>query len=753
LPTIKDVAKAAGVSHGTVSNVLNGYKSVTSDSVKRVEAALKALGYQPNLKARSMRSSRTNCLGVLLPNITDNIYIRLYNGIERIASEAGYSVSLYISNGSPETEEKLLLRMQRQRVDGAVILTCMPGKTEIFDQLLKSGTQMVFVRRKLAGMKGKTFLGIDERRAIRAITTGLLNEGFSGIILLTGRKTFSNEKDCIRGFKEALASFSEKQPAGCLTAQSTADGKESAFRTAVRLLYGETKPQAFITTCPEYAEGIQAAVRMFNLDTPVLTLDNDSWIHTALHYPVIRIAQQYYRLGEETAKKLLMMLEKSQPAKTIILPARPVPVMRLSGRSTRKKSSAAFILQKNKKPLRVLMLENTSSTAARMMKSVFTAETGIPVEIDALPYESMYDAVMGGGAADVVQINIPWIEEAVRRGVIIPLDTLIGMDSGIRSAFSPEILKRHGLCEGILYAVPFLIGTQLLFYRKDLFNDLRVRRLYYEKNKTALEVPATWRDYDKVAEFFTRAFNPESPVLYGTTLGGPSGSYCCIPRLWEAGISLFQEPPPSGGKNARAFLETLEDTLGQYARAFDYADPAAIKWNQAGQAKQFCRGSAAMMVIYQAHFADHVYQHESTIYRENIGFAPLPNRTSVLGGWSLGISAGSVMREKARCFLEWICRDANSVPYNILGGSIPSKIAFNSCEMRETYPWLTPAFDGALGTRSLIDNRIQWISQWEFECLIEEVLYKLVRHKITAKTAAENIQKKLAEIKKRSEIF
>jgi hypothetical protein len=71
--------------------------------------------------------------------------------------------------------------------------------------------------------------------------------------------------------------------------------------------------------------------------------------------------------------------------------------------------------------------------------------------------------------------------------------------------------------------------------------------------------------------------------------------------------------------------------------------------------------------------------------------------------------------------------------------------------MRETYPWLSPAFDGALGTRSMIDNGIQWISQWEFEYIIEDILNKLVRRKITAKTATEAIQKKLDEIKKRNE--
>jgi ABC-type glycerol-3-phosphate transport system substrate-binding protein len=408
------------------------------------------------------------------------------------------------------------------------------------------------------------------------------------------------------------------------------------------------------------------------------------------------------------------------------------------------------------------MLENASSVAAQLMKSVFTKETGIQVEIDTLPYESMYDATIGGCGSDrydIMQINIPWINEAIRRGIIMPLDNLIQKDSVIYSVFSPGILERHGLFGGTLYTVPFMIGTQLLFYRKDLFNDLRIRRLYYEKNKAALEVPVTWQDYDRAAEFFTRKYNPESPVPYGTTMGGVNGFYCWILRLWEAGVSFFQEDSEKAdGFNtasrthlsASDFVKKAEDTLTRYVQAFNFTDPDAKNWDQVDQANQFCKGNSAMMVIYQAHFADHVYQHESNVSKKNIGFAPLPSRTSVLGGWSLGVRAGGAMYEEARCFLEWICRDANSIPYNILGGSIPSNIVFNSFEMRETYPWLSPALDGAQDTRGMIDSGVHWISQWEFECAAESILNQLIHNQITAKTAVEELQKKLADIKKRA---
>ncbi|MDR1352683.1 MAG: LacI family transcriptional regulator, partial [Treponema sp.] len=326
MPTIKDVAKLAGVSLGTVSNVINGYESVKSDIVKRVETAIKDLGYQPNLKAQSMRNSRSGYIGVLLPNITDNIYIRIYNGVERIASRNGYTIVLHISNGSPEIEEILLSRMQQQRIDGAVIITCMPDKTDTFEQLAGSDIKLVFVRRMPGNLKGMVFFGIDEKKAVYDAALNLVKAGFSEIALLSGRVEYSNEKDCILGYKEAMAAADGRSRRKIV--ESIGGGKENAFRTAVRWIHEETGLQAIITTCPEYAMGILSAVEIFRMEKPplILSLDNNNWGPAASSTPeLIKIFQQYDRLGEKAAEKLLAIIksaDKSKGKKTF-LPAEP----------------------------------------------------------------------------------------------------------------------------------------------------------------------------------------------------------------------------------------------------------------------------------------------------------------------------------------------------------------------------------------------------------------------------------------------
>ena len=92
--TIKDVAARAGVSFTTVSHVLNGTRRVSEESRWRVERAVAELGYVPSALARSLKTSETHVLGVLVPNITNPFFAELMRGVEDAARGQGYSVFL-----------------------------------------------------------------------------------------------------------------------------------------------------------------------------------------------------------------------------------------------------------------------------------------------------------------------------------------------------------------------------------------------------------------------------------------------------------------------------------------------------------------------------------------------------------------------------------------------------------------------------------------------------------------------------------
>ena len=92
MSTIKDVARMAGVSVGTVSNFMTGAKTVSPEMAKQIQSAIDELGYRPNSYAKNLRTNNNLEIGVILPNTYDQYYSFLLAGLERDLKQAGYYV-------------------------------------------------------------------------------------------------------------------------------------------------------------------------------------------------------------------------------------------------------------------------------------------------------------------------------------------------------------------------------------------------------------------------------------------------------------------------------------------------------------------------------------------------------------------------------------------------------------------------------------------------------------------------------------
>ncbi|HFV4713252.1 TPA: LacI family DNA-binding transcriptional regulator, partial [Escherichia coli] len=84
MPTIKDIARIAGVSHGTVSNVLNGRGNVSVEKIEAVQRAAQEVGYQLNAQAQSLRASKSQGVALILPGINAERYYQLYRGLHQV---------------------------------------------------------------------------------------------------------------------------------------------------------------------------------------------------------------------------------------------------------------------------------------------------------------------------------------------------------------------------------------------------------------------------------------------------------------------------------------------------------------------------------------------------------------------------------------------------------------------------------------------------------------------------------------------
>ena len=124
-PTMKDVAREAGVSLATVSKVINGI-SVREASRLRVEAAIKKLGYRLNAYARALKTNKTYCVAVVLPSLKHPFFAHLVDELTACLMKRGYICQLMITNYDSEAEQKCFSLVRSSKSDGVIALTYSP---------------------------------------------------------------------------------------------------------------------------------------------------------------------------------------------------------------------------------------------------------------------------------------------------------------------------------------------------------------------------------------------------------------------------------------------------------------------------------------------------------------------------------------------------------------------------------------------------------------------------------------------------
>src|SRR5437867_2692893 len=134
-PTLKDVARTAGVSAATVSHVLNGTRFVSDVTQRRVRRAVDELRYEVNSVAQSLARNRSHVIGLIISDIANPYFTALVRGVEDVAQRAGYSVILCNTLEDPAKEIGYLRLLHQKRVDG-VLLAPSGIRHEYLDQLV-----------------------------------------------------------------------------------------------------------------------------------------------------------------------------------------------------------------------------------------------------------------------------------------------------------------------------------------------------------------------------------------------------------------------------------------------------------------------------------------------------------------------------------------------------------------------------------------------------------------------------------------
>lgn len=202
VPSIRDVARLAGVSHQTVSRVLNDHPSIRPETRKRVEDAIAVLDYKPNLAARALVTSRSRTIGVLSATIGEFGPTSSIASIEDAARAEGYSVTtLNLPGTTPEAIGDAIRQLGREQVSGIVALA---PQVRVFNVLRGMAVGVPLVSLQAASGSDGFTISADQVAGARAVTEHLIELGHTDILHLAGPQDWIEAESRMRGYLEAL---------------------------------------------------------------------------------------------------------------------------------------------------------------------------------------------------------------------------------------------------------------------------------------------------------------------------------------------------------------------------------------------------------------------------------------------------------------------------------------------------------------------------------------------------------------------
>jgi LacI family transcriptional regulator len=332
VPTIRDVAKRAGVAPTTVSRVVNNSGYVSDATRDRVETAIQELGYVPNRLARSLRLKRTHTLALVVSDITNPFWTTVVRGVEDAAQAAGFNVILCNTDESEAKQEQYLDVLLQKRVDG-ILLVPACASAELVDWIRNQTIPVVVLDRRVDGAQVDTVRGDSEDGAYRLVRH-LISLGHQHIAVLSGPRDVSTAEDRVAGYRRALAEDGlQVQPAWV---QYGAFSQASGYDMARRVLASSPSPTALFAVNNFIAVGAFRALQEVGLRVPedVSVVSFDGLTSELVIEPFLTVADQpAHEMGQRAAELLLARLSGSAPNgyQKVVLPVK-VTIRRSSGR-------------------------------------------------------------------------------------------------------------------------------------------------------------------------------------------------------------------------------------------------------------------------------------------------------------------------------------------------------------------------------------------------------------------------------------
>lgn len=304
MATIKQVALAAGVSFTTVSHVLNNTRPVSADARSRVLAAVEQLHYVPSALARSLRSSTTGTIGLIIPNNTNPYFSEVARGIEDSCYAAGYSVILCNSDDDPAKQRDYLNVLLTKRCDGVIMAALAASDSEM---LRKMKVPVVLIDRAPKDV-AIDVVAVDNGAGGMLAARHLMDLGRRRIACIAGPQDITISRERMEGLRIGLGGAGlALAPELCAYADFRSGGGYAAAMDLLTLPEGE-RPDGLFCCNDLMAIGALRAAAELKLNVPadlaVVGFD-DIDLARFVHPPLTSVAQNSRALGRITAETLL----------------------------------------------------------------------------------------------------------------------------------------------------------------------------------------------------------------------------------------------------------------------------------------------------------------------------------------------------------------------------------------------------------------------------------------------------------------
>jgi len=273
---IQDVARRAGVSPSTVSNLLNGRtERMRPETLERVQRAIAQLGYSPNRTARHLKTGRVEMIGVIVPSVANPFYGEFASCVERAALKAGYQILLGNSERDPERERRYAEELWSHGIRGVIFGSSLLALTHLAS-LVEHGLSIVAFDRQAQSADDLPIdsVSVDNVLAARLATEHLLKLGHRRIGFVTGPLRTVNRLGRLEGYQQALREFGVALEHDLIWEKALekgfgdTEGVELGRSGARELLSKPTRPTAFLAINDMYAFGAYAGARDVGLRVP-----------------------------------------------------------------------------------------------------------------------------------------------------------------------------------------------------------------------------------------------------------------------------------------------------------------------------------------------------------------------------------------------------------------------------------------------------------------------------------------------------